>query len=125
MTPAPSHQARSGFLLFWPFSSFRVETSDGLMTSCLIAGSMLSMNGSVAKRLQVDRGGRTRQHEARLGDVHLQLVLHLLLRSIDDAWIMPSENVGNRLRNWRSFGLVRAHSSNRMNAPLSDVSSIR
>ena len=84
VTPVPSHQARSGFLLFWPFSSFRVEMSDGLIASCLIDGSMLWMNGSVAKVLRSTDVGRPRQHEARLGDVHLQLVLHLFLRAVDD-----------------------------------------
>ena len=39
---------RSGFLLLADFSSFSTETSDGLITSCLIDGSMLWMNGSVA-----------------------------------------------------------------------------
>ena len=59
VTPVPSHQARSGFLLFWPFSSFRVETSDGLIASCLIDGSMLWMNGSVAKAFRsTDLAGR-------------------------------------------------------------------
>ncbi len=84
VTPAPSHQARSGFLLLVPFSSFSVETSDGLIASCLIDGSMLWMKGSDANGLEVDAVGRARQHEARLGDVHLQLVLHLFPGAVDD-----------------------------------------
>ena len=40
-------------------------------------------------------------------------------------WTMPSLKFGKRLRNLCSTGRVFCHSSKRMNAPLSDVSSAR
>ena len=84
VTPVPSHQARSGFLLFWPFSSFKrrhVGRLDRLVLDRRIDALDERQRG---EGLEVDRRGRARQHEARLGDVHLQLVLHLFLRAVDD-----------------------------------------
>ena len=85
----------------WPFSSFRVDTSDGLIASCLIDGSMLWMNGSVAKVFRsIDAAGRDSMKRASVTYICSSSFTSFFVPSMI-LWTMPSLKLGNRLRNCR------------------------
>ena len=86
---------------------------------------MLWMNGSVAKVLRsTDAAGRDSMKRASVTYICSSSFTSFFEPSMI-LWTMPSLKLGNRLRNLASFGRLRLHSSKRMNAPLSDVSSVR